>query len=113
LRRWAIKGEHMKFVIAYTSQAGGSAEDNIKSAEAAQKLLANWVPSPSGTIHQWVSRLDGNGGFSVIETDNASDLLKDLSTWSPWLRFELFPVIDILDGTVATQEAINTASSVL
>jgi hypothetical protein len=103
----------MKFVIAYTSQAGGSAEDNVKSAEAAQKLLANWIPSPSGVIHQWVSRVDGNGGFSVIETDNAADLLKDLSTWSPWLRFEVFPVLDIADAAGATQEAINTAASVL
>jgi uncharacterized NAD(P)/FAD-binding protein YdhS len=26
------------------------------------------------TIHQMVGRLDGNGGFSIIETDNPMDL---------------------------------------
>jgi hypothetical protein len=111
--RQRSKEDHVKFVIAYTSQAGSSAEDNVKSGEAAQKLLANWMPSPTATIHQWVQRCDGNGGFSVLETDNAADLLKDLATWSPWLKFELFPVLDVLDATVATQEAIETARSVL
>ena len=29
------------------------------------------------TIYRWVTRCDGGGGFSVIETDNAENLLHD------------------------------------
>jgi hypothetical protein len=103
----------MKFVLTYTQRTGGSAAENVAAGEAAQKLLANWTPSPSATIHQWVSRCDGNGGFSVIETDNAGDLLKDLTTWSPWLDFQVYPVVDILDATPFVQDAINAAKSVV
>jgi hypothetical protein len=103
----------MKFVLTYTQHSSGTAADNVASGEAAQKLLANWAPSPAATIHQWVSRCDGNGGFSVIETDNAGDLLKDLTTWSPWLEFQVFPVVDILDATPLVQDAINAAKAVV
>jgi hypothetical protein len=108
----AIKGGRMKFVIAYTPHEGGTAADNLTSAESAQKLLANWVPA-GGTIHQWVQRCDGQGGFAVVDNDSAADLMKDLATWSPWLKFQLFPVVDVLDATVVNQEAIEVARSVI
>ena len=103
----------MKFVISYTMKSGGSVEERVAGGEAAQKLLANWTPSPSATIHQWVERCDGGGGFSVIETDNAKDLFKDLTTWSPWIDFQLYPVIDIVEGTALTDDALHLARSVV
>jgi hypothetical protein len=103
----------VKFVLTYTTHDYGSVEDGVEALEAAQKLLSTWSPTPTVTIHQWVSRCDGNGGFSVIETDNAGDMFKDLSTWSPWLDFQVFPVIDISDATPLQQEAVETAKSVV
>jgi hypothetical protein len=103
----------MKFVLAYTTREGSDAEDNLKSAESAQKLLANWTPSPSGNITEWVQRCDGTGGFAVVATDNAGDLYRDLAVWSPWLKFEVIPVLDILEASAINDEAIHIASAVL
>jgi hypothetical protein len=103
----------MKFVLAYTTRPGGSATENVSAGEAAQKLLANWTPSPAATIHQWLQRADGNGGFSVVETDNVGDLFKDLATWSPWLDFQVYPVLDIVDAIPLQEDALNTAKSVI
>jgi hypothetical protein len=103
----------MKFVLAYTTRDGSTAEDNLKSAEAAQKLLVNWVPSPNANITEWVQRCDGTGGFAVLETENAKDLYRDLAVWSPWLKFEVHPVLDILDATPLTDEAIHIAAAAL
>ena len=103
----------MKFVLSYTLRPGASAADNVTSAEAAQKLLANWTPSPAATIHQWVQRCDGNGGFAVLETENAADLYKDLSVWSPWLEFQVYPVLDIVESMPINTEVLNVARSVL
>ena len=103
----------MKFVLAYTTREGSNAEDNLKSGESAQKLLANWTPSPSAAITEWVQRCDGTGGFAVLSTDNAQDLYRDLATWSPWLKFEVIPVLDILEATPLTEEAIHAASAVV
>ena len=103
----------MKFVLAYTTREGSSAEDNLKSGESAQKLLANWTPSPSATIREWVQRCDGVGGFAVIETDNVKDLYRDLAVWSPWLQFNVHPVIEMLDAAALNEEAIQIASAVV
>lgn len=103
----------MKFVLTYTVRAGGSVEERIAGAESAQKLLANWAPSDTATIHMWVQRCDGGGGFSLIETDNQSDLFRDLATWSPWLDFDVVPVVDIAEANRLQEEALTKARSVV
>ena len=104
----------MKFVIAYTSRLEGTAAENVASAESAQKLLAGWTPNPNANIQQWVQRCDGNGGFAVLESDNATEILSDLLVWSPWLDFQVYPVVDLGEGTTAaTEEALATARGVV
>jgi hypothetical protein len=103
----------MKFVLSYTTRSGASAADNADSAEAAIKLLSNWTPSAGTTIHQWVARCDAGGGFSVLETDNAADLYRDLASWSPWLNFELHPVLDIQQSAPLSHEAASVFRTVL
>ena len=101
----------MKFVLAYELRPGASAAENVASAEAAQKLLSGWTPSPAATIHQWVQRCDGNGGFSVLETDNASELYKDLALWNPWLEFQVYPVLDIVETMPINTEMLAQAKA--
>jgi hypothetical protein len=103
----------MKFVLCYTLRPGGSLEERVAAGEAAQKLLANWTPSETATIHQWLQRCDGTGGFAVVENDNEADLYRDLAVWSPWLDFEAVPVLDIADATPLNQEALQRVRSVL
>jgi hypothetical protein len=101
----------MKFVLAYQLRPGASAAENVASAEAAQKLLSAWTPSSAATIHQWVQRCDGNGGFAFIENDNAAELYKDLAIWNPWLEFQVYPVLDIVETMPITTEVINQAKA--
>ena len=103
----------MKFVLSYRERAGGSVEERVAAGEAAQKLLANWSPSDAATIHQWVQRCDGTGGFAVVETDSSADLFGDLAAWGPWLEFEVVPVLDIAEATPIAQDALHKARSVL
>jgi hypothetical protein len=103
----------MKFVLSYTLRAGGSIEERVTGGEAAQKLLANWAPSDKATIHQWVQRCDGTGGFAVLENDDQAELFRDLAVWAPWLDFEVVPVLDIADATPIQQDALQKARSVL
>jgi hypothetical protein len=87
--------------------------NNLAAAESAQKLLSNWTPNPAATIRGWVQRCDRTGGFAVLETDDAGALYKDLATWSPWIEFQVHPVLDMLDATPLTDEAIAIARSVV
>lgn len=103
----------MKFVLAYTTRPGGSVAESITAGEAAQKLLANWAPSPAATMHQWVQRCDARGGFAVLETEDAAALFKDLDTWAPWIDFEVHPVLDIGQASPLVDEALAVARSVI
>lgn len=102
----------MKFVLAYTNRTGGSAADFEAGQERAMKLLAQYEPSDDLVIHQWLTRCDSGGGFSVIETDNADDLLHDLTMWSPYLDFQIFPVVDVVGAGGVQQRAIDFRNSV-
>jgi hypothetical protein len=103
----------MKFVLSYTVRTGGSIEERVTAGEAAQKLLTNWAPSDKATIREWVQRCDGNGGFAIVEQDDPAELYRDLGTWSPWLEFQAFPVVDIGDTNAIQQEVLQKARSVL
>jgi Protein of unknown function (DUF3303) len=103
----------MKLVLVYSDRAGGNVTENLEAAESAQKLLSKWAPNPSATIHQWLQRCDGNGGFAVVETDDVAALYKDIAIWSSWLEFEVYPVLDIDDSTPLLVDALATARSVV
>jgi hypothetical protein len=48
----------------------------------------------------------------VFESDDPVAMTKDIAIWAPLLDFELFPVIDIAEGTPAQQEAIDFRDSI-
>lgn len=101
----------MKFVLTFTVRHQGSAADNAAGTEATLKLLASWQPSPDHTIHQWVNRCDGNGGFCVLDTDNAAAMYKDIAVWTPLLDFRVYPVLDIGESTPLLSEASGITKS--
>lgn len=104
------KGADMKFVLTYTLRAGGSAAENEAAQKRAQQLLSKF--EPSAQISEWVDRVDGEGGFAVMTSDDATALLRDLAIWTPFLSFELHPVVDVLEGTPMQQEAIDFRDSI-
>lgn len=103
----------MKFVVTYTTRPGGSVTENVAAGESAQKLLANWTPSSKATIKEWVQRCDANGGFCVLETEDAGEMLRDFGTWSAWLDFQIFPVLDIIEATPISNDALSAAKAVV
>jgi hypothetical protein len=58
-----------------------------------------------------VQRVDGDGGFAVVETDDPTTVLKDTLKFAPWFKYECFPVIDIMDAVSVFQEAIDYRES--
>jgi hypothetical protein len=102
----------MKFVLAFTPRGGGSEVEQFEASKRAQMLLSKWQPSPAATMREWVQRCDGNGGFAVLETDSPTDLLKDITTWSSFLDFNVYPVVDIGEATAAQAEGLAAREAV-
>lgn len=98
----------MKYVIEWRAKAGFTMEDGKKSLE----VFGKWQPDPSTTFHQFLARADGTGGYAVVETENAKAIARDAALFGVWFDFTVTPVLDILDGVAANQEALAIYESV-
>jgi hypothetical protein len=106
------KEEEMKYVVSYTLRLNGSATENEAAAKRLLELYSGWTPHASMTFHQFVGRVDGNGGFSVVETDNPMDLLDAASKFGPVIDYQIHPVVDIVDSVRVAQEGVKFRESI-
>jgi hypothetical protein len=102
----------MKYVLAWTSRFGGSGKDNEESAARALQLFSKWQVPAGSTFHQFVGRLDGDGGFAVVETDDPAELLDGTGKFAPFNVFQIYPVVDMTDWVAATQTGVEFRGSI-
>ena len=100
----------MKYVLTWRNRPGGSAEENLASTRRSLEVFAKW--SPSTTIHQFVARVDGVGGFAVGETDDPAALARDCAVFTPFLDLEVYPVLDVAQGVEALSSGVEFNRSV-
>jgi hypothetical protein len=102
----------MKYVLTFTARLNGSERENEEAAKRGVELFAKWQQPESSTFHQFLGRVDGMGGFAVIETDDPADLLEGASAFAPLNEFALFPVVDVDQWMAAGQQAVAFRESV-
>lgn len=78
----------MKFLVSYTIVPGA-----VKTAVG--KFLAGEAAPQEGVtlLGRW-HRIDGSGGFSLYETNQADQLYRGITKWAELLEFEVFPVLE-------------------
>jgi hypothetical protein len=101
------RGGAVKFVVGWRGLQGRSAKKRRRDQRRALNAFVRWLTPDDQVIHQFVLRVDGGGGFAVIETDRAAGLLESVAKFSPWFEFEVFPVVDVADAV----GALDTAAS--
>jgi Protein of unknown function (DUF3303) len=97
----------MKYVVSWTFRLNGSATENEASIRRALELYAKWTPPASTTYHQFVGRLDGMGGFAIVESDNPIDLAVDSGKFGFFLDYQLYPVVEIAESMQAIQQGVE------
>jgi hypothetical protein len=97
----------MKFVVIWRVRSGGSGAENEATEERVLQVFSKWTPPADETFHQFLGRLDGTGGFAVVETDNADSLGEAAAKFSPFLDFEIVPVNDIAETTRLLSEGVE------
>lgn len=102
----------MKYVISWTFRLNGSAAENEATAKRLLALYSKWTPQASTTYHQFLGRVDGNGGFAVVETDNPMDLLETTSKFGAIGDFHVDPVVDVADSVRVAQESVEFRESI-
>jgi len=97
----------VKFVVGWRGLQGRSVKKRRRDQRRALNAFVRWLTPDDQVIHQFVVRVDGGGGFAVIETDRAAGLLESVAKFSPWFEFEVFPVVDVAEAV----GALDTAAS--
>ena len=54
-----------------------------------------------GLIVGLTVRIDGSGGYQVVETDSPADLAETTAKFAPFADFQIEPVLDVADAVGA------------
>ena len=102
----------MKFVTTWKPRSGGSAAENEASAARLLEVYSKWAPSPDTTIHQFVVRADGEGGFAVTEGDDLAAATLGLFKLTPFFEYTIYPVLDVEEAVGLFAEAVEWRKSI-
>ncbi len=101
-----------KYVVSWKNRLGGTAQQNHDDAKTLLDAFAKWQPPADQTFLQFVARIDGQGGYAVVETDNPTSLADAPAKFSTWLEFEVAPVLDIADNVAVTAAGAEFRESI-
>ena len=102
----------MKYVVQWTGRDGASGAQSEEDAKRVLQLVSKWSPAPDATFHQFVARLDGEGGYAVVETDNPLAVMEGPAKFGTHLKFTVEPVVDIMESVQVGQDAIEFRDSI-
>jgi hypothetical protein len=89
----------------------------IDVSEEGQKrslsVFSNWQPPAGADFSKgFYGYSDGTGGMALVEVDSAATLAQTIDPWTPWLRFEVKPIVPIEEATQIATEAVAFRDSV-
>ena len=96
----------MKYMIEYSIRTAGLSHDqNLNNQEALLKAFGTWEPEEGLTIHAFVANLK-NGGYVLVEADDANVVLSFVSKYFAWNDVEVVPVVDVADSVAVSSESL-------
>lgn len=102
----------MKYVMSWTTRLNGSERENEEAVKRGVALFSKWEQPAGTTFHHFLGRVDGGGGFAVVETDDAAALLEGALEFGPLNEFALHPVVDVADWMAAAQRGVQFRESI-
>jgi hypothetical protein len=98
----------MKYVVTWETLPNLTEE----TAKRSLTVFSKWSPSHPEHFLAFLGRVDGNGGFAVVETDDPTELAKDTAPFTPWFEFHVYPCLEIADTAAINTEALAFLDSV-
>lgn len=96
-------GVDMKYVLTWELRPNYSEDLDERSLE----VFARWSPAESTNFLEFVARVDGRGGFAVIEADDVASIARDVAIFNAFFEFNVYPVIDVRESAKIAGEAIQ------
>jgi hypothetical protein len=100
-----------KYHMTWRTREGASAQQNHDDGKSLLAAFTKWQAPADQNWLQFLSSLDGQSGFAVIETDNPAGLLAEVTKFVTWNEFEIVPVIDIVEGVALAAAGVDFRES--
>lgn len=75
-------------------------------------MFSKWSPSPDATFKEFLGRVDGRGGYAVVETENVAASARDMAIFGAFFDMSVVPVMEIKDVAGIGAEAVEFRSSI-
>lgn len=98
----------MKYVITWETRQSTSEETQARGLQ----VFSKWSPSEGTDFQQFLGRIDGRGGFAVVETDDPSLVARDLATFGPFFEMNAYPCLEIMETAGISGEAVQFRASI-
>jgi hypothetical protein len=98
----------MKYVVSWQPRSNATEEILTRALQVFRK----WSPPEGTTFLQFLGRIDGPGGFAVVETDDPALLAGITAIFSAFFDMTIYPVLDIEEAARAGAEAIEFRQTV-
>jgi hypothetical protein len=75
-------------------------------------VFSKWQPPPGADFKGFYGFADGTGGVAIIEVDSAATLARTTGPWTPWLTFQVTPILPIEESSSIAGESVAFRDSV-
>jgi len=106
------KEDEVKYLVSWTYRFNGSAADNEDSMRRGLAVFSKWAPPESTTYLAFLGRVDGGGGFAVVETDNPADLADTTSKFAFIAEYQIYPVLEMEQAAQSLQQGVDFRESI-
>jgi hypothetical protein len=76
------------------------------------EVFSRWQPPAGAEFQGFYGFADGSGGVAIIEADSAASLARTVAPWTPWLAFDVTPIVPVEESSAIAGEAMAFRDSV-
>ena len=98
----------MKYVVSWVNRANATEQTVARSLQ----VFSKWTPSEGTDFKEFLQRVDGRGGYAVVETDDPALIARDTALFGNFFDFTVEPVLEIADGTAIDMEMVALLESI-
>src|SRR5437660_50293 len=86
----------MKYMIEYSVRTAGlTHEQNFANQDALLKAFGKWQPEKGLTVLAFVSHVNGDSGYVLVEADDPKVVSSFASKYIYWNDVNVVPVVDV------------------
>ncbi len=98
----------MKYVVAWEGRASVSEEQLARSLQ----VFSKWSPTEGSVFREFVGRVDGRGGFAVVETEDVTLIARDMTIFNAYFDMSVYPVLDVQENARIAAAAVEFRAGV-